>query len=178
MLNTDDTVPAIGDPDRITILQLAEISQPISLPWFAKTVIPGTTFHSRLSNTGDPFGHTTPFKTESLQKSPLVYRIEDGAECTFYSAETKTKLTSRDHMSLSLGVSVGCSFLNASVTGGYDKDVRENRDVSKLLESLNRMIFINYFANERRVIRNPSKLDVDTVVLCSKRHQSLMIQLR
>lgn len=132
MLNTDEVAPLSLDPDRLTIIQLANAEQQISLPWFPKPVTIGTMFHSKLSGTPNPFGHPheSPFDTESLENSKLVYHA-DSAESTFRAVETKTKLTTKDHLGLSLGVTVGNSFLNANVTGRYDKEVRENTDVCK-----------------------------------------------
>jgi len=59
-----------------------------------------------------------------------VYNNEDGGQATYVSANSDTSSSSSEHLSMSLGLSVGCEFLGASVSGKYDKDVLENTDVS------------------------------------------------
>lgn len=122
MLNTTEV-----DPDCVTIPRLAKAGMPIALPWLKETVLPGTMFYSARCHSVNPWGIESPF--EDLDKMRLVARKEDGTHCTYYSAETRTKVNSLDHMSLSLGVQAGCSFLNANVSGQYDKDVMANSDV-------------------------------------------------
>lgn len=58
----------------------------------------------------------------------MVYRLDDGGHASFQSIETNNNTTSEDHLGVTFGISVGCPLWNASVTGGYDRDLLENRD--------------------------------------------------
>lgn len=115
--------------DRTTIVGLVTSGLPILLPWSSSiaAVRPGTTFHSRLSATDDVWSKHNPFA--DLDKTRVVYTNSDGGQATYNSTKTTSSANNSEHLSVSLGVSVGCKFLNASVTGQYDKDVLENNDV-------------------------------------------------
>jgi hypothetical protein len=116
----------------IQIASLSNLSSarlPLCIPWSRtmKAVRLGTTFHSRLSATFDPWSKACPFL--DIAAMPILYTNDDGGQATYISAKSTSAGSNLEHLSMSLGLSVGCSFLGASVTGKYDKDVLENSDV-------------------------------------------------
>lgn len=84
-------------------------------------------FSSR-SNSADPWAHQSPFDHKSLQGTTLQCNNYDGGSAAYQSSETTGSSTSSEHLSVSFGIAVGNAWLNASVTGGYDKDALENND--------------------------------------------------
>lgn len=73
---------------------------------------------------------TSPFHPDSFSTTPVTVTRENGTESTYRSQATSSTSHTNDHMSLGFGVGAGLPFLaEASVTGQYDKDVTENRDV-------------------------------------------------
>ncbi|KAK6543513.1 hypothetical protein TWF694_000259 [Orbilia ellipsospora] len=123
------------DNGRMSIETLASNGDAISIPWcpnFTSLLKPGLTFHSKLAKTDSPWSAESPFTAESMQYIPLQYCGEQGGLASYRSIETQSSAHTAEHLGVTLGVSVGCKFLNASVTGGYDKDVLENENASKL----------------------------------------------
>lgn len=114
----------------ITISQSTSLNLPLTLPFVpsATAVLPGTTFFSHRASSEDPWGKASPFDPQSLQSISIRYRNDDGGVATFHSSETKNSTTASEHLSVEFGISIGCSWLGASVTGGYDKDTLENQD--------------------------------------------------
>ncbi|KAH8597448.1 hypothetical protein B0O99DRAFT_592606 [Bisporella sp. PMI_857] len=119
-----------SDLSRPTVSRQAKSGYPIILPWTAEPLPLGTSFESALSHTINPFLKTNAFDPASLCQARFLY-TKDGGTASYASTSTTSSGTSNDHMSVSLGVTVGCPFLNASVTGSYDKDVLENNDALK-----------------------------------------------
>ena len=119
----------IEDPTRATITACTRLKLPLILPWHPQQMIPlGTVFQS--DNIGDPWAKSSPFDTDSLLSAPIIVQREDGTESSFRSHSTSKASATHDHLSLGLGVGVGIPFLaQVSVTGTYDKDVLENKDV-------------------------------------------------
>ncbi|KAK1241533.1 hypothetical protein MKX08_001507 [Trichoderma sp. CBMAI-0020] len=119
-----------------SIAFLAQNNAPITLPWSPsnKPLAPGTLFNSRLCERADPWGKTFPWDPDSIKSAELIYRLDDGGHASFQSIETNNSTNSEEHLGVSFGISAGCSFLNASVTGGYDRDLMENKDGLPLLE--------------------------------------------
>ena len=119
----------LDDSQTRTITSQASSSLPILLPWSSSIapVLPGTAFRSILASTDAPWATVSPF-TE-LGDQLIVYTNDDGGLSTYNSAKSTSSSSNSEHLSVSLGVSVGCPFLNASASGQYDKDVLENKDV-------------------------------------------------
>ena len=55
-----------------------------------------------------------------------------GGTASFQNGLSTNSGSSSDRLSASLGITVGYPFLNASVTGQYDKNVIENKKVSQI----------------------------------------------
>lgn len=113
-----------------SIEKSAGLNLPLSLPWDRSLpkLQPGTTFHSRLSTSADPWSKESPFHQEKLKEISVQYRNDDGGIATYNSTESMSSTSSSEHLSVSFGITVGCKWLNASVTGGYDKDTLDNND--------------------------------------------------
>ena len=104
---------------------------PISLPWHPSSTIKlGALLHSDRAHEDDPWAKETLFKQSSLERIPVQYRSDEGARSSFKSAVSSTSSQFEDHLSIWMGVSIGCPILGASVSGLYDKNVVNNRRVS------------------------------------------------
>ncbi|KAM5358859.1 hypothetical protein ACJZ2D_014918 [Fusarium nematophilum] len=122
-------------PDgRVTTSQSASLKLPLSLPWIPSStpIQPGTTFHSRLANSEDPWSKILPFDKSQLKDITLKYRNDDGGVASYRSTESESSTSSSEHLGVALGITVGCKWLGASVTGGFDKDTLENHDARKI----------------------------------------------
>lgn len=76
----------------------------------------------------------SPFHLDSLNNTPVTVTRENGTNSTYRSQSTSSTSHTKDHMSLGFGMGVGLPFLaEASVTGQYDKEVTENKDVCATL---------------------------------------------
>lgn len=113
-----------------SIAFLAANNLPITLPWSPgmPPLPPGTLFQSRLCERQDPWSKVSPWDPQSIRSAKLAYWLDDGGHSSFQSLETTNSHTSDDHLTVSFGITAGCSFLNANVTGAYDRDMKENRD--------------------------------------------------
>ncbi|KAK6339824.1 hypothetical protein TWF718_009214 [Orbilia javanica] len=127
--------PSWEDHGRLTIEKLASMGSTLSLPWcpnFAGTVQPGDTFHSNRARSGNPWSAISPFTAESLLYIPLEYRRTEGGSASYKFIETNSAVDTAEHLGVTFGISIGNPFLGASVTGGYDKDVIDNKHASKM----------------------------------------------
>jgi len=105
---------------------------PIVLPWGRKPIRLGTTFHSRLLSTGNPWSDETPFVLSDMHMIPKELHAEYGTTSTFKKVKTTKESETGDHLSLGLGVGVGLPFLaSVSVKGTFDQHIQENKDVSQ-----------------------------------------------
>lgn len=104
----------------------------ISIPWTRQPVSLGLGFDSQITDPkADPFQWSNcAFDNPQLKESKIVYHRFDNCRGTYLSAATTRSTSSIEHLSLSLGVTVGNDLLGASVTGSYDKSVLDNKAVS------------------------------------------------
>lgn len=113
------------------IERLAAQHLPIILPWSRQNVRLGTCYQSRRQSFGDPWVKDTPFVLADLYMTPKILDREHGTQAMYKSVSTTRECESGDHLSVGFGVDVGLPFLaSVSVKGTYDKDVKENKDVS------------------------------------------------
>jgi hypothetical protein len=123
---------ANDDPSYLNVARAATAQGYLLLPAIPNHIHPGTSFSTVLAATprSNPFvTRTSPFEREQLETSTFVYRRADNCRGTYLSSTTSTSSSSSDHMSLTLGVSVGNAVLGASVSGSYDKAVLEDKSV-------------------------------------------------
>lgn len=121
---------------------------PLALPWGKKPVRLGTTFHSRLQSTNNPWSDETPFVLSDIHIIPKELHFEYGTNSTFKKVSTTRQVETGDHLSLGFGVGVGLPFLaSASVKGTFDQHIHENRDVSSFskIDKARSNIDIDYF---------------------------------
>lgn len=101
---------------------------PLLLPWGHQSLIPGTGFNSEKMMQNPWMGQSAflPFDPHF----PYVQYDARGGGCANYrSAESDSHGTSHTHYSGSLSATVDVKFASVSVTGSYDKDIRETTDV-------------------------------------------------
>lgn len=127
----------------------AQRGLPLILPWGTKPVRLGTTFHSSLLSTADPWSDETPFVLSDLLIIPKELHFEAGTDSTFKKVSTSKQSETEDHLSLKFGVGVGIPFLaEASVEGTYEKHVQENRDVSSSFHCKRRDLTNNFVGRQ------------------------------
>lgn len=103
---------------------------PFLVPWGKEAVSPGRCFESR-GMQASPWLRECPFKDFDPAKTYMGYTAESDARASFRSAESNSHSTSNTHYSASLGATVDAKFASINVTGSYDRNVQENRDVSE-----------------------------------------------
>jgi hypothetical protein len=119
-------------PDDNEISRQAGQGLPLSLPWGRKKIRLGTTFHSKLQSTENPWSDETPFVLSDIHMIPKELHAEYGTTSTFKKVKTARQSETGDHLSLGFGIGVGLPFLaSASVKGTFDQHIQENKDVSQ-----------------------------------------------
>lgn len=108
--------------------QASELSE-IEIPWPAESIALATAFESsRAKSNASPWLSSTPFGPH-LDDAILLYRgIANGNGSYAITSSVSVAKTS-EHLSLNFGVSAGCKFLNANVSGNYDQATLKNSDV-------------------------------------------------
>jgi len=118
-------------PDDNEIARQAKQGLPLVLPWGRKHIRLGTTFHSRLQSTPNPWSDETPFVLSDLHMIPKELHAEYGTTSTFKKVTTSRVSETGDHLSLGFGIGVGLPFIaSVSVKGTFDQHIQENKDVS------------------------------------------------
>ena len=88
-----------------------------------------TTFDSSRSSHADgPWSLSCPFDLSGLRATSII-PDEGGSVASFRDGLSTSSGSSSEHLSAALGLTVGYPFLNASVTGQYDRDILENENV-------------------------------------------------
>lgn len=124
-----DTIKDLEWPFRASLSKQAAGGTPLNLPWSARYIAPGTSFKSALVKAPEgPFLKPSPFDSKSLEEAAYVFEKND-LQGSFMEATSTSSGFNSEHLSVSLGITVGCSFLNASVSGRYDKSLLQNSDV-------------------------------------------------
>lgn len=122
------------DPDNNEVSRQASQSLPLVIPWGQRPIRLGTTFHSRLRSTANPWSDATPFVLSDLHIIPKELHFEYGTTSTFKKVSTSRQCETGDHLSLGFGVGVGLPFVaSVSVKGTFDQHIQENKDVSLIL---------------------------------------------
>jgi hypothetical protein len=119
-INPDNDNPLLHeDLSRASIALFARVQQPIFLPnpGYSIKLAPASTRPSSNPQV-DPGNRPS---------SPAPFQVDlTGVEYIFKESTTSSSSSSTEHLSASLGVTNGNDFLNASVSGKYDKDVAES----------------------------------------------------
>ncbi|KAJ5263842.1 hypothetical protein N7478_011447 [Penicillium angulare] len=119
-----------NDPALPTLQAQTEAGAPIALPWSReeRSLLAGFD-SSKMGDFSDgPWKATaSPFSAQSIVRATIVPDASGGVGVYREGFSTRSA-SSNEHLSASLGVTVGYSFLNANVTGEYDKNVNETKN--------------------------------------------------
>ncbi|EPS38300.1 hypothetical protein H072_8002 [Dactylellina haptotyla CBS 200.50] len=127
----DDFDPTVPYLERYTVY-----AHPLSIPWSREARMPLTCFNSaRMLWQKGPWVASCPFDTESLQ---LVAVLPDGQGRigSYVESVSTSSNTVNDHLSASVGITIGYPFLNAGVEVDYDRSVLENKNVTSCLPAI------------------------------------------
>ena len=117
------------NPSTFSLTKQARAGLPLTVPWIKRHVQLGAAFDSSQLTT-----ESGPWMSHSaldVAASSLVYDGEVEGKAAFRDAESDSISSGTEHFSGSLGVTVGCPFLKANITGSYDKTVMEIKNVSQ-----------------------------------------------
>ncbi|KAI0965327.1 hypothetical protein F4678DRAFT_467666 [Xylaria arbuscula] len=118
-----------------TLSDHAEAGMPLWVPWMRQEIAMGTGMNSALLKTENPWVSLSPFEFGTKEAKWIVYDGKTDGKSTFRETESDSHSSTVDHYSGSLGVTVGCPFLKANVTGSYDKTVNTTTNSHKMSRS-------------------------------------------
>lgn len=126
------------DPTLPNLKAQTEAGAAIALPWSREERPLLTGFDS--SKMGDysdgPWIATaSPFSAQSIVTATIIPDASGGVGVYREGFSTRME-SSNEHLSASLGITVGYPFLNANVTGEYDSNVNETKNVSVCKQAL------------------------------------------
>lgn len=121
----------IDDSENLLVIQ-ARNGVPLLVPWGHEKLTPGTGFRSE-HIMGDPWVRKSAFVSFDSNTPYALYEPKGDTRAYFRSAESYSHGVSTQHYSGSLCATVDVGFATASVTGSYDKDIKENKDVRFLI---------------------------------------------
>ncbi|QUC19155.1 uncharacterized protein UV8b_03396 [Ustilaginoidea virens] len=109
------------------------VGREVVVPWTRQEIPLGTGFSSRRIATPNPWLTTSsPWDAQHLRAQKLLYEGAVEGKATYRDSESTSHSTGTEHTSGSLGATVGCAFLKASVTGSYDKTVLTTKDTNRV----------------------------------------------
>ncbi|KAK4205405.1 hypothetical protein QBC40DRAFT_320126 [Triangularia verruculosa] len=121
------------DPSQPSLESTAAAGHPFSVAWSheVRAILAGLESR-RLRDASGPWMLETPFSLEHVKLCAVIPdALGDGGLSSvgnFHDGFSTTISSSHEHLSASLGVTVGYPFLNASVSAKYDKTVKENKN--------------------------------------------------
>ena len=119
----------MDDPTRPSLDTIADAGHAFSIPWSRNVRPLATTLDSlRIAHQEGPWLLSCPFDVSSLKLTTILHDTAAG-NVSYRDGMSTSSGSSSEHLSAALGLTVGYPFLNASVTGQYDKDVMENENV-------------------------------------------------
>ncbi|KAF5696335.1 hypothetical protein FGLOB1_13608 [Fusarium globosum] len=116
------------DPSKPSLEALTDGRHPFSLPWGhdVRVLLSGFKMEDMSKQKG-PWTKTSAFEISGSEMLAVVPDTKGGS-MSYKDGMTTNSETSDDHLSASLGLTVGYPFLNASVTGDYDRNVMESHN--------------------------------------------------
>lgn len=109
---------------------MSSIQMPMSLPWHPSSIIKiGALFHSDRASEENPWAKETLFEQSSLDSISAEYHSDEGAQASFRSSVSSRSGQHEDHLSIGMGVSIGCPILGVGASGQYDKHLVNNKSV-------------------------------------------------
>jgi hypothetical protein len=134
------------DPSKPSLEALTDGRHPFSLPWGHDVrVILGGFKVEDMSKQKGPWTRTSAFEISGSEMLAIVPDTKGGS-MSYRDGMTTSSETSDDHLSASLGLTVGYPFLNASVTGDYDRNVMESHNVGFISAAKMDATFTNVLA--------------------------------
>lgn len=119
-----------GDPTRPSLDSMTTAGHAFAVPWRRETVSLLTGFDSRRTKElGGPWVTQSPFEASDLKLSTILSDTKGGT-ATYRDGLSTSAGTYCEHISASLGLTIGYPFLNANVTAKYDQDVLQKTSVS------------------------------------------------
>lgn len=120
------------DPTKPSLVAMGDAGHAFSIPWShngeVRALMAG--FDSaRMRELSGPWVLLSPFDLHGTKLSALIPDDTSGGIGSFRDGFSTTSGSSNEHLSAALGITVGYPFLNASVTGEYDKTVIQNETV-------------------------------------------------
>ncbi|CAG9982475.1 unnamed protein product [Clonostachys byssicola] len=116
------------DPTLPSLEGLSGGGHPFSIPWSHDVrVLLGGFKSSWVTRIEGPWVGKGAFDTSDVQIHTVIPDTQGGST-SYKDAITTSTAVSNDHLSASLGITVGYPFLNASVTGEYDRTVMESHN--------------------------------------------------
>lgn len=117
------------DPTRPSLEGLTGAGYAFALPWRRENVTLLTGFDStKVKDEGGPWKMSTPFESSKLRMSVIIPDTKGGT-ATYREALSSQYGSQSEHISASLGLTIGYPFLNANVTAEYDRHVVEKKSV-------------------------------------------------
>lgn len=119
-----------GDPTRPSLDSMTTAGHAFALPWRRETISLLTGFNSnRMKDAGGPWMSQSPFEMSDLKMATILSDTKGGT-ATYRDGLSTSAGTCSEHISASLGLTIGYPFLNANVSAKYDRDVVEKKSVS------------------------------------------------
>ncbi|ETI27793.1 hypothetical protein G647_00242 [Cladophialophora carrionii CBS 160.54] len=120
---TDAPIPSLAS--------LAAMEAPLFLPWSTELARIGTGFDSRLIDNAAKKAWVPKCAFQNLEEAVALCETA-GCTTSFREGSTDSTSSSSEHMSMSLGVTVGNKLLSANVTGSYDSRIELNQNAYRV----------------------------------------------
>ncbi|RSM04554.1 hypothetical protein CEP52_006782 [Fusarium oligoseptatum] len=131
----DGLLEAIDDPSQYSISRVAQSSLPIFIPWHREQKHITCGFQSvNLTSPDGPWKDASPFLESAVYQSKCQTKLENGAARDVEGHSASNSITS-EHLSGSLGVSVGNAVVEVGVTASYDQQMQELTNASRASHS-------------------------------------------
>ena len=129
MYRAEHTRARMDDPTRPSLNAIASAGHAFSVPWSHDVRLLMTTLDSSLLIKPEgPWMTACPFDVSGM-KLTTILQDTAGTSANFRDGLSTNSGSETEHLSAALGITVGYPFLNASVTGQYDRDTLETRSV-------------------------------------------------
>jgi hypothetical protein len=128
----DDIIPASENPDIASLQRIAAALTAFSIPWphspqANQNVGLCQSFHMGDAVSSWPFYGPSAF---DLTHPPAIDFVSPTGKDVWSEITTTSVGSNHEHIGVSGGVGIGCSFLGGSATVNYDKDTYTNTNVS------------------------------------------------
>lgn len=118
------------DPTQPSLEGFSAGGHSFSIPWSHDVRVLLCGFQtSKMKKTAGPWvASHTAFDTSAIDMTSIIPDTQGGST-SYKDGLSTSSTTSYDHLSASLGITIGYPFLSGSVTGEYDKTVMDSRNV-------------------------------------------------